>query len=144
MSDCLFRALMRGRYSSALARLENAVHEASKAFAYWHQGKLYIEHSVPIEHGTLHVILGVLAWLAIAIIARRAVSSWFPWLGLFALILWNEAADLWVERWPERGMQYTDGLKDIFLTMFVPTVLMVAFILRRQLSQPRTAKRRFR
>ena len=120
------------------------MHEDSKAFAYWHHGKLYIEHSVPIEHGTLHVIIGVLAWLTTALLARRTVSSWFPWLGIFALILWNEATDLWVERWPDRSMQYEDGVKDIILTMLVPTVLLFAVRLRPQLFQHRNLKRRSR
>ena len=120
------------------------MHEVSRAFAYWHQVKLYIEHSVPIEHGTLHVIIGVLAWLIIALVARRMVSSWFPWLGLLALILWNEATDLWVERWPDRGMQYKDGVKDIILTILIPTVLLFAVRLRPQLFQSRTTKRRAR
>jgi hypothetical protein len=37
----------------------------------------------------------------------------------------NEAGDLWVEQWPEPAMQYGEGLKDIVLTMFLPTVLIL-------------------
>ncbi len=112
------------------------------AFGSWHQAKLFIEHSVRIEHGTIHVIAGVLVWLALAIVSRRSVTARLPWLGLFVLILWNEAVDLWVEKWPDPGMQYGEGAKDIFLTMLVPTIIMVAVMLRPQLFQHRMPKRR--
>ena len=49
---------------------------------------------------------------------------------MLAFILWNEAADLWNEHWPDAGQQYGEGAKDIALTMFVPTLLMIAARLR--------------
>ena len=50
----------------------------------WHQGKVFIEHTLRIEHGTLHVMVGMLLWLVFALLARRhwaggvvaAISSW--------------------------------------------------------------------
>ena len=39
-------------------------------------------------------------------------GSWW-----FALILCNEAVDLWVERWPDPGQPYGEGVKDLLLTM---------------------------
>ncbi len=104
-----------------------------------HQAKLFFEHAVRIEHGTLHVVVGVLAWLAIALLLRRAVSSWLPWLGLLALNFWNEMIDLWVEQWPDPGMQYGEGAKDVILTMFVPTVMMIAVRNRPNLFSQRPA-----
>src|SRR5947209_19718278 len=79
----------------------------------WHQGKLFIEHSLRIEHGTLHVIIGVLVWLVAALLTRRPISSWWPWLWLLALILWNETVDIWNERMPDPGQHYGKGDKDI-------------------------------
>ena len=98
----------------------------TSAMASWHQGKLFIEHAVAVSHDTLHVIVGVLVWLVVAALIRRPTSSWFPWLWLLAFILWNETVDLWVEQWPDPGQQYGEGAKDVFLTMFLPTVLMFA------------------
>jgi hypothetical protein len=92
----------------------------------WHQGKVFIEHTVAIEHDTLHVIVGMLLWLALALLLRRPITSWVPWLLVFAVILWSEIVDLWFEIWPEPGRQYGEGVKDLLLTMFVPTVLMLA------------------
>jgi hypothetical protein len=110
--------------------MELALHEAwtmiTDAMTSWHQAKLFVEHSVAIAHGTLHVILGVLIWLALALLMRRPVTSWYPWLWLLAIILWNETVDLWTERWPDPGQQYGEGFKDLMLTMLVPTIIMFA------------------
>src|SRR5437764_13508842 len=92
----------------------------------WHQGKLFIEHAVAINHDALHIIVGVLVWIGIALAMRRPISSPWPWGWLLALILWNETVDLWFEQWPDPGMQYGEGAKDIFLTMFLPTLMMFA------------------
>lgn len=113
------------------------------AMVSWHQGKLFIEHAVAVSHDTLHVIVGVLLWLVFGLVMRRPLSSWLPWLWLFAVILWNETVDLWVEQWPDPGQQYGEGAKDLLLTMIVPTVLMFAVRLRPDLfrSAPRRRRR---
>jgi|SRR6185295_13799061 len=94
--------------------------------ASWHQGKLFIEHAVAIDHDALHVVVGVVLWLASAAITRRPLSSLRPWLWLFAVIAWNETVDLWTEHWPDPGQQYGEGAKDLALTMLLPTVLLLA------------------
>lgn len=96
----------------------------------WHQTKLFVEHTISISHDTLHVFIGLIIWLLLAMIMRRPVTSWRPWLWTFAIILWNETVDLWTEVWPDPGQQYGEGLKDLALTMFVPTLLLVAARLR--------------
>jgi len=94
--------------------------------ASWHQGKLFVEHAVSVRHDSLHVMAGVVVLLAIGLLMRRPISSWRPWLWALALALWNEVVDLWVERWPDPGQQYGEGAKDLLLTMFLPTLLMLA------------------
>jgi hypothetical protein len=106
----------------------------------WHEGKLFIEHSLTISHDTLHMIVGMLVWLGLALLLRRPVSSWKPWLWMLALILWNETVDLWVEQWPDPGMQYGEGAKDVLLTMIVPTVLLFAVRIRPDLFRRPTAR----
>ena len=44
----------------------------------WHQGKLFIEHSVSFSHDALHMLVGVLLWLAIALLLRRPITSSTP------------------------------------------------------------------
>jgi hypothetical protein len=91
----------------------------------WYQAKLLIEHASGISMDALHVIVGVMLQLLFAALFRVSLKSWRPWLCVFALLLLNEAGDLWVEQWPEPAMQYGEGLKDIALTMLLPTVLML-------------------
>lgn len=99
----------------------------------WHQGKLFAEHSLSVEHDALHVIVGLLAWIGIALLSRRPLSSPRPLLWLIALILWNETVDLWVEQWPDLGMQLGEGFKDLILTILLPGLLMVLIRWRPQL-----------
>jgi hypothetical protein len=110
--------------------------------ASWHQGKLFVEHSLAVSHDSLHVIVGVLLWLALGLVAGRPLTSWRPWLLLLAVILWNETVDLWVERWPDLGQQLGEGAKDVALTMLLPTLLMVAARVRPDLFRAAPPKRR--
>jgi len=93
------------------------------AMGSWHQGKLFVEHAIAIQHDALHIIFGVVVWVAIATIMRRPLSSRWPWLWLLAIIAWNETVDLWTEQWPDPGQQYGEGAKDLLLTMLLPTLL---------------------
>jgi len=96
------------------------------AMTSWHQGKLFIEHSIFISHDAIHIFTGVLLWIAFGLLLRRPLTSWRPWLWLFAVILWNETVDLWIEQWPNPGQQYGEGAKDLLLTMAAPTIMMFA------------------
>lgn len=95
------------------------------AMTSWHQAKLFFEHGLDISHDALHVLVGVLAWLLVAVIVRRPLSSWTPWLALAVMTAFNEAVDLWNEQWPDPGMQYGEGAKDLVLTLFLPTLLLL-------------------
>ena len=116
----------------------------SSAMNSWYQAKLFIEDSLSISHDSLHVIVGVLLWLALGLLFRRPLTSWRPWLWLFVAILWNEAVDLWVERWPDPGQQYGEGVKDILLTMLLPTILTCALRSRPDLFRASAHRRRGR
>ena len=110
------------------------------AMGSWHQGKLFIEHTLAVSHDTLHVIVGILVMLVAALVSRKPLSSWWPWLWTFAVILWSETVDLWTYRWSDPGMEYGEGAKDLLLTMFLPTILMLAVRLRPDLFR-RTTRR---
>lgn len=106
----------------------------------WHEGKLFIEHALTINHDTLHMIFGVVIWLGLCLLLRRTIASLYPWLWLFALIFWNETVDLWNEQWPHPGQQYGEGAKDILVTMALPTLLMLAArFVPRLFVRPRSA-----
>ena len=116
----------------------------TRAMTSWHQGKLFIEHALAISHNSLHIFVGVVLWIAIGLLLRRPLTSWMPWLWVFAVILWNEAVDLWVERWPDPGQQYGEAAKDLILTMAVPTLIMFAARYRPDLFRSGAGRRRRR
>jgi len=114
------------------------------AMGAWHQGKLFLEHSLTIDHDALHVIVGVLVWLVSALLLRRPITSWRPFMWCFAIILWNETVDLWVEQWPDPGMQYGEGVKDLVLTILVPALLTISARSRPDLFRAGTRRERRR
>ena len=44
----------------------------------WHQGKLFVEHLLTISHDTLHLIVGLLVWLAIGLLGYRTLEDHRP------------------------------------------------------------------
>ena len=101
----------------------------------WYEVKLFIEHSVSFSDDSLHVMVGVVILLVAALLLRTPISSWRPWLVVLLLLTVNEAADLVIERWPNPGMQYGEGARDVLLTMFLPTLLLFAARWRPRLFQ---------
>jgi hypothetical protein len=86
---------------------------------------MFIEHASVVSSDALHVLVGTLIWIVAAIILRRNLSTLIPWALVLGLTVFNEAVDLWIERWPDLAMQYGESAKDILLTMALPTVLLV-------------------
>lgn len=107
------------------------------AFSGWYDAKIIIERAGMISTDAMHVIAGVLLQLLFATILRRPLSAWLPWLAVLAVLLFNEAVDLWVERWPSLAMQIGEAVKDLLLTMLLPTALLVAFRLSPALRHSR-------
>lgn len=91
----------------------------------WHEAKLFVEHSITFSFDVLHVFAGVIVLLVAAVLLRKAVSSWWPWSVVLVITLVNELLDLRIEEWPQASMQYGEAMKDLLLTMFLPTVLLV-------------------
>ncbi|MEO6582372.1 MAG: hypothetical protein ABIN68_06155, partial [Sphingomicrobium sp.] len=72
---------------------------------------------------SLHVIAGVVAQLALALLFRTSVARPLPLLLVLALELVNEASDFRVERWPQLGMQLGESANDVILTMALPLLI---------------------
>ena len=89
----------------------------------WYQLKLFAEHSTGISMDAMHVIVGVMLQLLIARLFKSSVARPMPLLAVLALELINEANDFRVEIWPDPGMQIGEGVKDVVLTMFIPTLI---------------------
>lgn len=91
----------------------------------WHEAKLFVEHSIAFSSDSLHILASVAVLLSAAALLRRPVSNWWPWSLVLLLTCANEAIDLWIERWPNPGMQYGESAKDFLLTMALPTLLLI-------------------
>jgi len=108
-------------------------HAVTGAMMSWYEAKMFVEHAVVFSSDALHVIVGMGVWLVLALILRRPVTDWRPWLGLLMLLTLNETVDLWVEQWPDSAMQYGESAKDVLLTMTLPSLLLAVARLRPQL-----------
>ena len=104
-------------------------------FSSWYDAKMMIERAGTVSTDALHVIAGVLVQIVAAAILRRPLSAWVPWLVVFAALLFNEAVDLWVERWPSLTMQAWEAIKDLLLTMLLPTAMMAALRLSPEMGR---------
>lgn len=91
----------------------------------WYSFKLFLEHSTGFDMDALHVLAGVILQLLAAAALGRSVARWLPWLMVLGAELLNEVSDLYVEQWPQPAMQYGEGMKDILLTMILPTLLLL-------------------
>ena len=91
----------------------------------WYQFKLVRSHASSFSMDSLHVALAPVGMLVFAWLLGTSIARWTPWLLVLGLELLNEAYDLWYERWPDPGQQYGAGLKDVLLTMALPTLLLL-------------------
>ena len=91
----------------------------------WFEAKIAFERSIAFGHDALHVLAGVGVQLLAALVLRRSVAQWWPWLIVLALELLNEASDLHGEIWPDRLNQWGESAKDLALTMALPAVLLL-------------------
>jgi hypothetical protein len=93
----------------------------------WGETKIVIaEVSGGMSNDAIHILIGVAIQLALAAVLRVSVAHWFPWLAVLAIAIVNEYYDLGQEVWPARDVQIGESLKDVLLTMAVPTVLLLA------------------
>jgi hypothetical protein len=90
--------------------------------------KAWLEHAVGLNMDALHVYLGLAILTLAALVLRKPLRSPMPWLVLFVLELGNEYYDWTYEVWPgpDRQIQLAEGVRDIWNTMAVPTLLLVA------------------
>ena len=105
----------------------------------WYQFKLFAEHASGFSMDALHIIVGVVLQLVIAVLFRSSVARRLPLLSVLALALINEANDFRVEIWPDLGMQFGEAAKDVVLTMFVPTLIFLVARRRPKLLTQRSS-----
>jgi hypothetical protein len=110
--------------------VDSVIQTLQGSAASWHETKLFIEHLIAICHDTLHLLAGMAIWLALMLVSRRNVASWFPLLGTVVIAILNEAVDLWFELWPSQGRQLGEGARDVLATIAIPLILFTLARLR--------------
>lgn len=97
------------------------------AFGWWWRPlKDGFEQSLPIVPQAVHVLVGVCIQLLAARWMRRSIAELRPWFVVLFLIVANESADLLSRQWPWTHDHVMDSVRDLVLTMFLPTLLLVA------------------
>lgn len=87
--------------------------------------KVLFERAIGFHNDALHVMAGFLLHVVAALVFRKSLAHWKPWLAVLVLELANEANDLFHERWPDLSMQLGEGAKDLALTMAIPTAILI-------------------
>ncbi len=89
------------------------------------QFKIYLSEISGLSQDALHIYLALGMQLAAALALRRPISHPLPWLCVLAVLVANEAADLFAERGRLREWQVLGGLRDLWNTMALPTMLLL-------------------
>lgn len=123
--------------------LEQIRHVVSGGMMSWYETKMFIEHASVVSSDALHVVVGVLVWMLVAVLWRKPLTARGPLAILIGLIIFNEMVDLWAEQWPDKAMQLGESAKDVVLTLLLPIVLVLVVRLRPELfrSSPRGRRR---
>ena len=91
----------------------------------WLLLKTELVRATALSRDALHIYLGLFVQLTAALLLRRRLGDWLPWLAVFALAVGNEIADLWVEIWPQHAFQAASAIHDLVNTMILPTALLL-------------------
>lgn len=99
--------------------------EAAALAGHWIGAKLLAEELTGVCKDALHVLIGLVALLVVALILRRSLASFIPAFVVLLFELANEVVDLTMEEWPDRAM-WPGSVKDVLLTMAGPLLLLLA------------------
>ena len=93
----------------------------------WHQVKVWLETAAGLDMDALHVHGGVLLQIVAAILLRKPLSSPWPWLVVLGAECANEFYDYTYEVWPgaERQLQLAEGVRDLWNTMVIPSLILI-------------------
>ena len=91
----------------------------------WYDIKQWLEASSDLHMDALHIHAGIACQLAAALILRQPLGSVRPWMVVAVAVVINEIYDIRYEVWPNRDDQLGEGVKDVWNTLLLPTLLML-------------------
>jgi hypothetical protein len=79
-----------------------------------------------IAKDALHIYFAFVIQVAAALVLRKSLASWAPWLTVLAFELVNEGLDMWLgEEAHLKPWQFDGARHDILNTMILPTALLL-------------------
>ena len=90
---------------------------------HWVQFKHYLSEITGLHQDALHIYAALLIQVTAAICLRRSLASIVPWLSVLAILIANESVDLLEPGKPIEQWQVLGGLRDLWNTLALPTVL---------------------
>jgi hypothetical protein len=90
----------------------------------WYGIKLLIVEQSALSRDVLHIFVGFGGQILVAALLRRTLASPLPWLAVLIGEAANEYYDLHREVWTDRAI-WPGSLRDLILTMSIPTVLLL-------------------
>lgn len=104
--------------------------------------KTWISCHLDLPKDTLHVYIGVLVMLAAALVLRRRVRSWWPFLVVVAVAFIGEMVDVWDQvRMTDPFIRWGDSVHDILNTCALPLLLTLVARFSRTLRDDREQPR---
>jgi hypothetical protein len=91
----------------------------------WSEFKDYLTLVTDLDQDALHIYGAILLQIVAAALMRRSIASPFPWLFVLVVLVFNEWADLREPGKPIEEWQVVGGLKDLWNTMALPTLLLL-------------------
>jgi hypothetical protein len=87
--------------------------------------KLAIVAATGLSKDALHLHVGMAVFLVAAMVSRRPVSSWLPWLAVLAVALAGEGVDMRDDLASLGHWRWSASLHDIVNTIAWPSILLV-------------------
>lgn len=91
----------------------------------WLQFKDMLSEWSGLSEDALHIYAAVLIQLVAAAALRSSLARALPWLCVLAVLLMNEALDLYLPGQPIERWQIDGGILDLWNTLLMPTILLL-------------------
>jgi len=108
----------------------------------WGDTKSALEHFLGLSPDAMHVQVSIVMLLFYAVITRRRIYDFLPWILTFVTEVTNELIDL-NQPWGSVEANWPASRHDILNTMFLPTLIVLVLRWRNKSGKwrPKTGKR---
>lgn len=89
------------------------------------QAKLWLVDTLHLGKDALHIYVALAVFFGACLLFRWKASQWQPWFCVLAVALAGEAWDLWDCFAIGEPLAFGHGLKDLWNTLLVPTLLVL-------------------